>query len=105
MFVHFTFESGNNPYIARTNYALWKMVEKYHLEQEFENGFHVLGYRPSHKAYEDKKEALREFAIEWQHGFGDVSYSWGDLSDWQDFFTEYGKKYGLLREFRENAIC
>lgn len=80
------------------------MVKGCVLEQEFRNGFHVLGYREA-KTYEEKKEALREFAVEWSLGFSDVNYSWGDLADWQDFFTEYGRRYGLLREFRENAIC
>lgn len=104
MYVHFTFENGATPYITTTNWALWRMVSGCVLEQEFRNGFHVTGRRQA-KTYKEKQEALRDFAIEWQYGFGDVNYSWGDLSDWQDFFTEYGKRFGLLREFRENAIC
>ena len=33
-----------------------------------------------------------------------AAYSWDDLASWGDFFTETGKRFGLLREFRENGI-
>lgn len=54
--------------------------------------------------YEERKDNLHELA---------VAYSNYDLSDvgllddqrMKDFFCKYGKRYGLLREFRENAIC
>jgi hypothetical protein len=29
----------------------------------------------------------------------------GELADASDFFEINGKKYGLLRKFRENCIC
>ena len=55
--------------------------------------------------YNNARAVLRSFAMEWQYHFCDYNYSWESLMMWTDFFTEYGKKYGLLREFRENAIC
>lgn len=55
--------------------------------------------------YEYRKQTLRDFAIEWQAKFADCTYSYEDLAWWSNFFTKYGKKYGLLTEFHENGIC
>ena len=55
--------------------------------------------------YLSKKAEIREEAIDWQAEFGEHNYSWGELAYWQDYFETLGKRYGLLTEFRENAIC
>lgn len=56
------------------------------------------------KTYADKKDNLREMAIDFQHtDEGGLSY--GELLEIQDFFERYGRRFGLLREFRENGIC
>ena len=55
--------------------------------------------------YGFKKSALRDFAMEYQIWLADTDMAWGDVAWWQSFFTKYGRKYGLLREFRENGIC
>lgn len=55
--------------------------------------------------YEEYKEKYRQQAIEWQLDFNNHNYSWGELAYYGDYFTKYGKKYGLLREFHENGIC
>ena len=55
--------------------------------------------------YQERKEMAREEAINWQREFGEHDYSWGELAEWQDHFYNLGKRFGLLREFRENAIC
>lgn len=54
--------------------------------------------------YQMNKEEARNKAIEWQSHFSDESYSWGELLRFQEYFTKLGKRYGLLREFRENGI-
>lgn len=54
--------------------------------------------------YKKKQALLRCLAIEWQWESQDECFDWYELMEIQDFFTEYGKKYGLLTEFRENAI-
>lgn len=68
----------------------------------------ILFYIPlvvSGKSYEDRKNDLRDKAIEYQHSFYDFcGFSYGELSIIQDFFEKNGKKYGLLNEFRENCI-
>ena len=55
--------------------------------------------------YQQRKAEARERAIEWQYDFCNHNYSWGELAYWGDYFERLGKRYGLLREFRENGIC
>ena len=55
--------------------------------------------------YAEKKEQIREQAIDWQNSWYDNCYSYGELAFFHDYFEKMGKRYGLLREFRENAIC
>ena len=55
--------------------------------------------------YEKRKDELREEAKEWQNNFDNETYSWEDLLKCNYYFEKYGKRYGLLKEFRENGIC
>ena len=55
--------------------------------------------------YEKRKAEVREEAIEWQADFGEHDYFYSEIADKQDYFRRLGKRYGLLREFKENAIC
>lgn len=54
--------------------------------------------------YYMKKKAARQEAIEWQHTDGDYPYSYEGLAIVADYFYSLGKRYGLLKEFRENGI-
>lgn len=68
----------------------------------------VLSFRIVGKTYADRKESLRNLAIDFQSandGDTDLTLSYGELCDVCDFFERMGRKYGLLREFRENCIC
>lgn len=56
------------------------------------------------KTYQGKKEAARQQAINWQLWAGEQSLSYGELADWMAHFERLGRRYGLLQEFRENAI-
>ena len=87
MFVHISFKDGSNPFIAKTNKAFFEMLMHYDLTQEFQFGFVASEKNTIPKGYNSKKDALRDFAIDWQNGEFDYSYS--DLMNWQDFFTEY----------------
>lgn len=57
-------------------------------------------------SYMEGKERAREEAREWQIGImnGNRCY-WSDLVTATDRFENLGRRYGLLREFRENGIC
>lgn len=57
------------------------------------------------KTYQEKKESARQLAIDWQLKFAGLSWSYGELYEIESYFLEIGKKYGLLKEFHENAIC
>lgn len=105
MYTLFTFKDGSNPYIVKTPGTLWKMVKKYNLETIGENSYLVVSERPKKASYTETKAILKEFAIEWSLFFNEYQYSYEELAFYSDFFTTYGKKYGLLREFKENAIC
>ena len=56
------------------------------------------------KTYAEKKEEIRQRAIEWQQDFEKQGYCWGDLIIYQEYFEDLGRRYGLLKEFRENGI-
>ena len=54
-----------------------------------------------------KKERARQLAIEWQTHLDLDKHGWSlaYLQAWAERFERIGRKYGLLREFRENGIC
>lgn len=54
--------------------------------------------------YQRNKEAVREFAIEWQADFCNHNYSYGELAVFRDMFYRLARKWGLVREFRENGL-
>lgn len=60
-------------------------------------GFYRLTYR-------EKKAKLREEAIRWQYDFSRHDYSYGELAEKQAYFEKEGRKYGLMKEFKENGI-
>ena len=111
MYINFLFADGSNPYVAITHEKLFEMIRKYDLEQLDVGTFLVHGkltiwtVKKRLSAYDRAKCALREFAIDFQAKEGEFNYSYGEIVRWQCFFEHYGKKYGLLREFRENCIC
>lgn len=56
------------------------------------------------KTYAERKNAARNQAIAWQYRQAEQPLSQGELANFVDHFTRLGRRYGLLREFRENAI-
>lgn len=57
------------------------------------------------KNYKERKEAIRNEAIEFQNTFYEgKQWFYSEIADIQEYFEKQGKKYGLLREFRENGI-
>ena len=56
--------------------------------------------------YQEKKAECEHLAKIWQESNGEfIGWSYGELATIQEFFERNGKRYGLLKEFRENAIC
>ena len=56
------------------------------------------------KNYAEKKEYVRNLAIDYQLMFSERDLSYGEILDFQCMFEDLGRKYGLIREFKENAI-
>ena len=54
--------------------------------------------------YSEKKANLREEAVRLQHDFSRHCCSYGELAEKQAYFEKEGRKYGLMKEFRENGI-
>jgi hypothetical protein len=54
--------------------------------------------------YQKAKARTRDRAVEWQSGFCDQNYSYGELVYWQGYFERIAKRYGLVSEFKENGI-
>lgn len=54
------------------------------------------------RTYAERQQDLREKAIFWQYAEYDWSYY--ELSLWNEYFRENGKRYGLLQEFRNEGI-
>lgn len=55
--------------------------------------------------YADKRETLRQKAIAAQQAIASLDYiGYNELIEIEQYFTKYGKRYGLLKEFRENGI-
>ena len=54
--------------------------------------------------YQIGKANAQQEAIDWQNHFGDSDHDWLELAEASARFERVGKRYGLLKEFRENGI-
>lgn len=62
--------------------------------------FHAYG-----KSYAERKESVRNAALDYQSAWSDYCFSYSESAEIGAWFERMGRKYGLLREFRENGIC
>lgn len=65
----------------------------------------ILDFKISGETYEERKASLEDLAIDYSNNFASLSWSYGELAEICNFFYKNGKRYGLLQEFKENAIC
>lgn len=54
--------------------------------------------------YQKEKGKAMDEAIMWQMDFGNHNYSYEELTYYQNHFEKLARKYGLVKEFRENGI-
>lgn len=54
--------------------------------------------------YQKNKERARQTAIAWQHESANTWQTWAELAEASAYFETLGKRYGLIKEFRENGI-
>lgn len=64
----------------------------------------VIDFSVKGKNYRQRQSSVQTIAIDFQTAdIGGLYMSdYGLICDW---FTKMGKRYGLLKEFRENAVC
>ncbi len=68
----------------------------------------LLPFEINGKTYRERKDEARNLAIDFHAahaGDADINLSYRELALVSDFFLSVGRRYGLLREFRENGIC
>ena len=65
----------------------------------------MLDFKIQGKNYTEKKASLEDLAIEFSNNVGNTCLSYGELAEIGNFFEINGKRYGLLKEFKENGIC
>lgn len=58
----------------------------------------------TNKTYKQLKEHARNIAMDWQEIASEQNMSYAKLNAAGDYFYKLGKRFGLIREFRENAI-
>ena len=56
------------------------------------------------KNYQYYKNLAVEKAKDWQYQASEQNYSYGELADFYDKFYKLAKRYGLIKEFKENGI-
>lgn len=94
-------EQYNNIYYKNElGYKLWK-------EDTFSGVYNIetLDFKISGKSYQERKASLEELAKDWQYNFSSLSWSYNELYEIGNYFYKNGKRYGLLKEFKENCIC
>ena len=64
----------------------------------------VLQFKIQGKNYKERKEHLKDIAIDFQLNFSALSWSYGELAEIYNYFETNGRRYGLLKEFKENCI-
>ena len=55
--------------------------------------------------YATKKAIARQEAIDWQNDLFRDNRNYEDMQEAAEYFEKLGRRYGLLKEFRENGIC
>lgn len=92
-------ENGNE---RATTFDFWDQVNSFFflpcLNPVFVTDFKVTG-----KTYAERKENARNIAIDVQ-AFSWLGLYWSECADIGDALETMGKKYGLIREFRENGV-
>ena len=54
--------------------------------------------------YQKRKSEARDEAIAWQLKSSNENISTNEIIENNEHFTKLGKRYGLLKEFKENGI-
>ena len=68
--------------------------------------FFIAGMKTARRrTYQQAKANAQEFAIDAQNIISENNFSYGEIADISDTLHSLGKRFGLVREFKENCIC
>lgn len=89
--------------------GIWPSWEAYYTETfspDCETVF-CYDFTTKGKSYKDRKEYVRNFAVDWSNVLGMMSndFSYGEWLIVNSEFERLGRQYGLLKEFETNCIC
>lgn len=114
MWAHIEWNDGSNPYVALHNETFEEVC--------YGNELKLLGFSPARflatnrrnirefghqrpsNDYYSRKYFWRKWFIDFSDESVNFSESWNDVVEWTDFAEYIARKYGLVREFRENGI-
>ena len=54
--------------------------------------------------YQKNKVRARQNAVAWLLDMAINAPTWGEIAEGQAYFAKLGKRYGLIKEFKENGI-
>lgn len=54
--------------------------------------------------YNKNKEKARQNAINWQYESSQKNYSYFELFKQYNYFKKIARRYGLIKEFKENGL-
>ena len=94
----------HNKEIEATTFYSWDECHKYFFSPFYDDKY-VIPFRVSGKTYQAKKEDLRQQAIDYSNIQSVLNLYGSEVAEISAFFEKNGKRYGLLKEFRENGIC
>lgn len=66
--------------------------------------YETLDFKISGKTYQERKASLEDLAKDWQLHFSDFGWSWGEIAEITNYFYDMAKRFGLVKEFKENGI-
>lgn len=64
----------------------------------------VLDFSIRGKTYKERKTNAEDLAIYYSNNFACLPWSYGELATICEQFQKIGKRYGLIKEFKENCI-
>lgn len=100
----FTIENESFSYI----YYKTKEGYKEYLKDTFSpciEELHILDLSIKGQTYEERKANAEDLAITYQTFFACLPWSYGEHATICEYFEKIGKRYGLLKVFKENCIC
>lgn len=99
----YTIENKTYSYIYIKDAGGWEAFESDTFSPDTKN-IDILDFSVRGRTYEERKADAREKALVFQYDFACLPWSYGELATIAEQFEKIGKRYGLLKEFKENCI-